>query len=72
MFGNLKHSLLIALIVVVLVGFITFGYMTYGLYQDGTAQTGSAMISNYQMYYYVQLILYLTAFGISAVLVWKK
>lgn len=72
MFKNLKQSLLIALIVVVLVGFITFGYMTYGMYQDSTAQTGAAMISNYQMYYYVQLLLYLSAFGISAVLVWKQ
>lgn len=71
MFGNLKQSLSIGLVVVILVGFITFGYMTYSMYQDVASQTGAAMIGKNQMYYYIQLLLHLTAFGISTVLVWK-
>lgn len=63
---NLKVILIIALIVVLLLGMISFGYMTYGIYNQATPLAGVKVVEGHQLFFYVQLAVYLVSIGVGA------
>lgn len=68
---NLKTLLVTGLLFVILMGLMSFGYLTYAVYNNSTSQSGDKHIASHQLWFYVQVVMHVLAFGLGTGIYFK-